>query len=829
MTKKRQKHKHKRPHPQAAKAPVGDPVAAINAYLTSGRARRAWALAKTLGSEELSDEAARQAVLAAWQARVSEILADNHPQEAVAMHTTLFEQHPELAAELPIEFTLKMELLGASGKQLASLTDEQQATLLPPLLFDVPALAAHSSLAAEHPLRQQAQLVVAAWQEVEIGAAAAAYERLRQIPRRSALSDWRLFVQALEAFYQGDDATALANCQRISSTSAAAAAALVIHRAIADDTAQSPVENKLRKQLISIDSSYNLAELQAMLDADKSPRQIFKAIEQIGSNLTAHGHHQLALDAATGVFTCFAQKDVEPPSSIRSDNAFLGKNLVRILLRIRYAFDPIYDQYVAFTLTQEHKQLSAIDKAVLCREVAIMHIGENFEDEKLPDYLDKDDSENLAVILHWFHQSLEFLPLDSTFATLYNFVSSSRKLKTQTAEILHDWLKAFPASTTALQAGIAVERRAGNFQAAQTLLEQLQSQQGQSPTTQRLRLLLTLEHAVKRAPKSPAEAQKMLAEAPKIDDIFSQVATAATGWIVADGNRKLRIDYSNQLAKFEQPLLVIHCLRHFLPEFAPSQLPAAVKKQWQRPEIICTSLATLLSIDDPLWRPQNEMPLADFLRRHLNSNEPDLASALLALQAMYNADPHQQLAGVDNIAFILTRVALQQAQDNHDKALSLGYRAWCYVSKPAGNTDFFAKLRAYQNHSHAAKLLQAATQLLLECPAGTTIALLEQIADNNNIKLDSANKLAKKQLNELYKQESRCRTLGEGVKLPDLGSLLQQANKGDLIEAFINDFEFDDDDDDFDFDESFFDFIDDDDADEFDDKDFKIDFGDMFK
>jgi len=88
-------------------------------------------------------------------------------------------------------------------------------------LADEAVLHPHRRSPAYPQWNQQADWIREALQQVEAGQPEAAAERLASIPRKSPLSDWRLFVRGLAAHYAGDASRRAANWDRLSPERAA--------------------------------------------------------------------------------------------------------------------------------------------------------------------------------------------------------------------------------------------------------------------------------------------------------------------------------------------------------------------------------------------------------------------------------------------------------------------------------------------------------------------------------------------------------------------------------------------------------------------------------
>jgi hypothetical protein len=91
------------------------------------------------------------------------------------------------------------------GANLAPEIRERIETFVRQRVHDLPALAAVSSLPPEHPLREGAAALAAAFQAVTRGPVDDQVVALSQVSRRSTLAPWKALIRAIASFYGRDD------------------------------------------------------------------------------------------------------------------------------------------------------------------------------------------------------------------------------------------------------------------------------------------------------------------------------------------------------------------------------------------------------------------------------------------------------------------------------------------------------------------------------------------------------------------------------------------------------------------------------------------------
>jgi len=194
----------------------------LHGYIAEGRGHRAVAIAKKL--EKKDDLAAEHLplIVSAYRLRAWEMLANGHGREAGEMLGALVRRMPDAAGELDPRLQVNLDCFRESAELLNrwgadTETDAVITEAIRSALRDLRHLADAEALPPKHALRQEAQSLVNAWEAIEAGEPA---PDLSDISRRSPLVHWRLFLQALAAFYCGDDDTVAENLKRIPQDSA---------------------------------------------------------------------------------------------------------------------------------------------------------------------------------------------------------------------------------------------------------------------------------------------------------------------------------------------------------------------------------------------------------------------------------------------------------------------------------------------------------------------------------------------------------------------------------------------------------------------------------
>ena len=178
------------------------------------RGRRAGTLGERIFADEAVEESLRLGSLAAGhEAYLRELLSKGHTEQTRCKAVKLLKDEPRLAERWALSLQLRLGLVKPFPE------DSEWRDRLRRELVDPEDLLGVDGLGAE------AQAVLDAWGLVEQNCDAEALNQLRSVGRRSALVDWRLFVQALMAARRGNFSEAESICGRMLEASPAWCAA----------------------------------------------------------------------------------------------------------------------------------------------------------------------------------------------------------------------------------------------------------------------------------------------------------------------------------------------------------------------------------------------------------------------------------------------------------------------------------------------------------------------------------------------------------------------------------------------------------------------------
>jgi tetratricopeptide (TPR) repeat protein len=179
--------------------------------LEKGDAKAALKNARQCFRQEATSEH-RNLLERAYVARVEQLHRKKHPAEARDVLTQLLDfgpRLPEVSERIP---RLKV-LVGMQGADAAAVLEEDPQLLV--RLVDEAVLHPQATPPQQDGLKEQLARVREALLAIERGEDERASGLLKEIPRNSPLSDWKLFARGLIAFYAGDRERTKQNWKRL--------------------------------------------------------------------------------------------------------------------------------------------------------------------------------------------------------------------------------------------------------------------------------------------------------------------------------------------------------------------------------------------------------------------------------------------------------------------------------------------------------------------------------------------------------------------------------------------------------------------------------------
>ncbi len=717
---KRQKKKHGKTGGHGPELGPTEVAGKLAVAVAERRDRQAWSLARQLLAASDKPGEFGGPICAALELRARRLVQENNLREALGMVDAFLGSHADLAAAIGTGFRLFLELRGGPPKLLANYGADREADA--PLnqallveLRDPQALWSTARLPAEHPLVVQARLVWQAWEALEGKApdAAAALAALSGIPRMSPLAPWRLLVQALAAFYGGDDERCQANLQRIPGDSGAAPVARLVADLLAGRASKAPGSAALVKEVYREDFA---TQVQVVLGPEAASQPVFfERVCALVNRAVAAGRPGLGVDLLV-LGTMAKPSILSHPAAIERSLPFLRDRNKRFWSLFSVRIEKYIN--VSNQLADEIEEMldlsawSPLEVAVARRQQAKLWL------EQARHF---DGGNAFARADLCFRHSVAAMPLRNTFA---QWLAASRRFAVDEREPARDWVKAFPDDERPLLIMLDDARRRRDPRGMAAMYLALTSVAAGHEAFEIRRSLAVAELAVTLAEKGrQKEAAKWLERLPADDIGWPAIARLGAAYLTAARRDKPAL--GNQLGQLHCPLavwLAFWCLNGGNTQ-TPA-LPSSVRQALDDAAGLVASMRLLAELRDPLWR---EMAIEEFLAaapgNRLERGNFTATEAAALLAGLFDLVPHGS-PPLYGIAFVLTRIGLVAATPNKPAVgQHLAYRAWTTGVEYMWDFDQHLPQRA---QVELAELLTAATLLIEE--QGETPKVVARIA-----------------------------------------------------------------------------------------------------
>ncbi len=743
--------KSSQPKPEEAPRPTAKTVEQVDAALAAARWRRAWALAKPLLERPDITPGQRDTILAALAGRTREMLDSGHAEQAVAMAHAAETTRPEWKDAWPLNFRLLVECAAGTddllhgyleSPELAAEIDE--CVRRDGIFLEL--LSRHPQLDDLHPLVGQARTILAAWREIEDGEAGPARDVLRGIPRRSPFSCWRLFLQALRAYYEGKDEHGRACLERVPADSAPAHLAGILadlYKGRCPDTRQgreiwrkSTAGNDWREQLEELESKW----------MTMAPNRVIRQVDAVTAAFVRRGNLSLALD----LLAWLLWRSFEDDRSLSFRRLPLYRNRrCQALARAEQLMGADDEETWLDCIQSASGKTNPTEKALIFARIAELQIKE-FRDLRGDDDLLLDMDER-ADIDETFTQATAASPVAEIFRQWYEFRVS---MNAPVQPILEKWSDHHPEDTTPLYL-LAESARAGeDFGAAVHAFDRLRTIEGRSPRLDALAPVIHLGQALRSFEEGDNEAAETALALVDGGNPCIEISKSCVRSLGAVRDRRAKVAAGKQLGTARRPYLVWHCFSRLRSGFPKVSLPASVKRQLADPDLTVLSFVDLFSIDDEGWKARGLDWPAD-LEQALRSTSVDTAALLDCITGLWRLDPGLEEVHIRTAIMAGTVTGLKR--DDELLGMFLAHRALVHDGHSRCISVF--GFPGERDNEQARECLMAATRVVAE--RGGDEAFLNTIGDTIAFQefREAAENLGKQQIKRILRKEKQIKEL----------------------------------------------------------------------
>jgi len=591
----------------------------LEAAIQKRRVRKAVGLAKLLrkspGIEPVSAEIT-EIIVKAYELRLLQLLESGLKKEADSVFVALSQSHPEYRDYFSTDLLIRKDLETNSAHILplyetvpekARLIDDYIKTRL----TQISDLAGYTHLPGERGLRKEAELILLAWEEVEsTDQNRDVYKgMLKTVGRHSPLVNWRLFIQGLNAFYDGKDMEAKEIFERISRDSPIIDLAAALVEMI---EGKEPCSHVGRQVAVKISKPSLYDELEEIDDliAGKKYKKAEKRISDLLFQPIWKQKSGLQREIAGSILSKYLDLEILIPERFDSlpDRHFpllqaefaMGLDSCEQWDRVLYLYDD---------------DLTPLEKALINNRLAELALKTNPFDElsfanifnffRSQAGIEQEKEERLMEASEYLQESADLYPLRETFSLWYEKTFEIRGAR-HAEKILESWHAAFPEDAEPLVKLVNSYRERKVYRKAIKAFRTLDGIAAGNPEVEAIRIYLYSDDAISYMCKGkPAKAEEQLAFITAGRDVFCSALAATLMWVNGQmkGGNFNPAKHESELLALEQPLSVYHVLqrlREIRLDGLPS-IPQDIKQQWQDPDVYVNNLHILAQVSDPVW------------------------------------------------------------------------------------------------------------------------------------------------------------------------------------------------------------------------------------
>jgi hypothetical protein len=545
------------------------------------------------------------------------MLAASQNQEADALYRTVIESYPEYSELFSRDFYVNMDLETGSRHILArydTLDENEQRYIeqyIKTNLTNPGTLVQYPHLSQEHKLKQEASLILAAWEELEsdTGAGTAFREMQSRVGRHSPFVYWRLFLQALAAYYESRNDESRAILAKIDPASALRQGVRVLSDLLSGKIPDSPAGKSLTALVAGASLADELRELDAAFKK-KRYSELETQVYQVLKGLSQAGKYGLRCQIGALYIYKLHVVNILPPIKIYK----LADKIKMFAMAMYWTNDD--EEEIWTDYLHEYKTgLSQLERALIYKRLGDLSLADRLPelDEMLgffnpKNLLHEGTKASITKAEEFWEKSLAACPLEETYEQWYNEVVKIRN-KQQAERILEKWHTDFPETDKPLLLLVKSLRERQVFKKAISYFMRLEQMARGNPAVENLRNYLFVDDCINYISKGKYQkAEEQLDQIREERDRFIAVLNIALRWVIC----KLATDkpepvclagLEKQLADFNQPLTIFHIVRRIRQKVPAVKFffPPVIVEQWQNPDVYVNNVYTLIHLKDPVW------------------------------------------------------------------------------------------------------------------------------------------------------------------------------------------------------------------------------------
>ena len=743
-------------------------VAELQEMERQGRVRKAFAIGTLVAKHPECRPEHLVNVVRTRERRIDEMISTGETRKAEMIVEDIKASHPEWMNLFSRGFLTALGLSGLDAGDLGAYAPDDARfaevdQYIRTRLRDLRWLAGNSRLPEANPLRRAAVLILEAWREVEEGDGdRSTYSQMRrEIGRRSPFLYWRLWVEALAAYYAHHDDRAAACLDRIPPDSGVGRLAAVLRDILAGRTPASAAGIEVARATQGVTLFQALAGVQQLLD-DERHLEAVRAMERVledpvlfdrpGLRVDLGGGFLFVLENAAGESTLLA--------GMRSWRVHDPRKQEMVLRMIHLMHDDEPDDWEAH-LRRHGKHMPDLEKALAYNRMAECALSQGPEPWAPWDMMgDTDPDDELESAERYWGKSLDCCPLRETYQSWYEN-AESRGIK-KAENVLEQWHRDFPEDEYPLLRLVASCRKRRVYTKAGGFLNRLEAVARGRPEVEAVRHFLAADQAATYCAKGrPARAHEALQAVPDHAEPFVIALRETLRWVAHGAGGQPDDPGVRSLEAMKRPvsmMMICHqfSTRHLKGNHRDLVLPHSVRTQLSDADTVVADFHTLTKVRDASWGFDFDCGCSAELEEAFLKTSVDsrvLRECLEFLQRQ-EANPDSTLLR-RTLSWPLTANGIRRKDEQ--LAVFLAYRARLL----AGSLNvFLAHLSGGNDPSRrrANDCLAAAHKVASANGRLSDVGLVETLASahGSDDYLAAAEKLTPGRLDKLVKREARC-------------------------------------------------------------------------
>ncbi len=589
----------------------------------------------------------KSVIIQTYELRIAEAISENKKEYALKIYSSIIDLFPEIEAAFSISLKINIEIHSEhcfllSKYETDVLVRENIDDFIINELNDIRIIADKKFQDNNSTLKIESNIILDAWKEVEDNSVVSnsAYEMmLKNISRKSPLRYWRLFVQALKAFYNNENAAALKCISKIVGNSPVYKIAAVLKNLI-DNT-----DNELTKHLKRKIFEHGIREELSIIDDEFEKGFYISAALRMSRIIKSKFFNKRSV-LLRNLLAAFFINMPEEFSEEKEIITILSSNnavVVHGLLLIEYYCGRDDAEDWEEILEEYPRLYSDIEKALILSRIAVIKL-EEMEDEEdffLPAFLrprqrytkEEKKYEYLNKAKPLWERSIKLYPLKETFEVWGKF---AQKVETTAKyeKILEDWHELFPEDESVLLQLVSSCRERKVYTKAEKYCSKLRNLIPGHPKLKLLDECLVLETAIHHFKNERySKCFDLVNETREMPEKFLSVLRIMLLLIAKkkiDKNVQVK-EEQNSLQLIESPFLIYYITNILADKFncdCGNYVNSFnfIKRQLKNSDICIKSLYDCLCIQDSVWNSKHYIPV--FIKNG-NLRNPTLSSGFL--------------------------------------------------------------------------------------------------------------------------------------------------------------------------------------------------------